>query len=383
MKLTIFHFSAIVVTATHVRSDDDGTLNIQVAAEMKRTDTRTSDEGRQLWFWSGDGDDNSEQGDESCSEYNDSCGLLSSCCEGYSCNAGFGGDNECYHSPRLEGEPCGWYNWCRHDMFCGDDSICYGMEEIFDSGTIGKCSVGSEPGQVKIMSYNLFLIECFLDFVACQEESARGIRVQKLGEYFASNAVDADVVMFQEVFSFWEEVRDIMTNAGYCHYVTTQKRTEGSGMAVYSKYAIDNVDFIDWFDAFGDGTATDIGNFEAYADKGVMYARIYKDDKYFHITNTHTQSDSLGDEFETRLGQYEVIKEIVDRQEIPAIEMVFMGGDYNEDKACSQGVVGPSCVRPTRNLHTTDLFFRVSFCRNPRIWNLAAFGTYPEGPGGI
>ena len=76
-----------------------------------------------------------------------------------------------------------------------------------------------------------------------------------------------------------------------------------------------------------------------------MYARVLKNGKYFHVTNTHTQSDSVGDESYIRNWQYSLIREIVDRQNIPTSEMVFMGGDYNEDRACSQGL-GPSCTRP-------------------------------------
>ena len=175
----------------------------------------------------------------SCSNHGQSCGPFSWCCDGFTCNTGIGGDYKCYSSPRLEGEPCGPINWCRHDLFCGKDFRCHGLEKIFQRGTRGTCAGSSGPGQVKIMSYNLFLIDCLWDLVACEEEPDRGQRVEKLAVYFRNR--DEDVVMFQEVFSHWEDVRDVMAEAGYCHYVTTQKGSEGSGMAIYSRYPMDNI----------------------------------------------------------------------------------------------------------------------------------------------
>ena len=94
---------------------------------------------------------------------------------------------------------------------------------------------------------------------------------------------------------------------------------------------------MDWFDAFGigDGMAPDIGNVEAYiADKGVLYAKIIKDDHPIHVFNQHANSDTSGDYHDVRVKQFTKTREYVDSKEIPSTDLVLLGGDFNEDKDC-------------------------------------------------
>lgn len=80
-------------------------------------------------------------------------------------------------------------------------------------------------------------------------------------------------------------------------------------------------------------------NSDAYLfDKGVLYTKIRKDDRFIHIFNTHTISDFVGDQHDNRVLQYGVIDEFIKSKSIPEDELVLIGGDLNEDKFCFENV---------------------------------------------
>lgn len=124
--------------------------------------------------------------------------------------------------------------------------------ETHTTATMGTCrtnDANDSPYILQIMTFNAFLIDC-IPGAKCQESTQRAERVKEIGKYFASR--DEDVVLFQEVWTYHEELRDGMTNAGFCHYVMSE-RSNGSGLAIFSKHPIIEEDFVDWFDAFGIG----------------------------------------------------------------------------------------------------------------------------------
>jgi exonuclease III len=85
----------------------------------------------------------------------------------------------------------------------------------------------------------------------CQDDAKKAARVPMITDWFGN--CDKDVVVFQEAFSFDQELKRGMIAAGFCHYVTTTKGTRGSGLAIYSKSPIVYTNFVDWFDTFGPG----------------------------------------------------------------------------------------------------------------------------------
>jgi len=200
--------------------------------------------------------------------------------------------------------------------------------------TLGTCREGTtDASTLKVMTFNTFLITC-APGVRCQEENEREARIQEVVTWFEDR--DEDVVLFQEVWSYHDELRDGMANAGFCHHVMTEEST-GSGMAIFSKHPIEEQDFSDWFDAFGigDGMAPDPFNIEGYvADKGVLYTKVTKDGRSIHLFNLHANSDSRGDNHDIRVKQFNKIRDFVDSKDIPSDELVLMGGDFNEDKDC-------------------------------------------------
>ena len=244
---------------------------------------------------------------------------------------------ECGNSPGLDGEYCNPFYPCDEDLFC-HEGICKDYSELLKNGTRGTCRMdgNTNVNTLKMMTYNVFLIDCagFLP-VMCESEDVRAIRVPKLIEWFKDR--DEDVVVMQEVFTFQDELIEGMADAGFCHYVTNFQQRAGSGLAIFSKWPIESFDFVDWFDATGNGDQTDWYNAEAYADKGVMHAKVNKGGKIYHAFNTHTQSNSIGDGHETRMVQYLRIREFIEDLNIGVAEIALMGGDFNEDKWHHEG----------------------------------------------
>lgn len=74
---------------------------------------------------------------------------------------------------------------------------------------------------------------------------------------------------------------------------------------------------------------------DSMADKGIMYARINKMGKKYHLFGTHTQADKGAADVSTRTKQLKILKDFVSSRNIPATEAVIMGGDLNVDKTGS------------------------------------------------
>jgi len=248
-------------------------------------------------------------------------------------------DWACGHNPALAGEYCNVAYPCDKDLFC-DDGTCKDYADMLKNGVSGTCrteeNTNPNPNRFKMMTYNVFLLPCLDNegYIgqACESEHNQGKRLPKLMEWFKDR--DEDVVVMQELFRWQDDVIKGMGEAGFCHHVVNFQGIEGSGLGIFSKWPIEDLDFVDWFDAFGNGDSTQWNNFEAWADKGVMYAKINKDGKYYHVFDTHTQSNSVDwvPGHEARMVQYKRIREFVEDLEIPKTELVLLGGDFNEDK---------------------------------------------------
>ena len=69
---------------------------------------------------------------------------------------------------------------------------------------------------------------------------------------------------------------------------------------------------------------------DCWADKGVLYARINKLGRRFHVFATHLQSRSAGRAI--RQQQMAIIRDIIDDLDLPEDEPVLIGGDLNTDR---------------------------------------------------
>lgn len=199
------------------------------------------------------------------------------------------------------------------------------------------------------MTYNTFMLDALViggttsnpfsgeeeawGWVPAQDHDEREVRVARMMEWVKTR--DEDVIAFQELFTFREEITAGMVAAGFCHYAVTPYGRTGDGTAIFSKFPIDEVDFWDFYDVGGRNSMMHPDAGWAVAemvatDRGVMLAKIAKDGNKHNILNTHTMSDSGGDMHDHRLGNFLFMREIADA--LPSNESVFYVGDMNEDK---------------------------------------------------
>jgi len=71
---------------------------------------------------------------------------------------------------------------------------------------------------------------------------------------------------------------------------------------------------------------------DCMAAKGVMYARINKAGRKYHVFGSHTQAWAAPENQATRAHQFAEMKGFIDQQSIPAHEAVIIAGDLNVDK---------------------------------------------------
>ena len=203
------------------------------------------------------------------------------------------------------------------------------IDEKHTLATQGTCAnTTSDDSSIKVMSFNTFMIRCVGG--KCQEADLREERARTIGEWFKDR--DEDVVLMQELWSNHDVIRDEMAEAGFCHFVMTEKNF-GSGMAIFSKHPIDEQHFEDFA---GNGYTPSLSPENFIAAKGVLYAKVVKSGQPIHVFNMHMTSDTYGDLHSTRLKQYKVVKDLVDSKNITAEELVLLGGDMNEDKECRE-----------------------------------------------
>lgn len=240
---------------------------------------------------------------------------------------------KCGYTPGRIGEYCNLFYYCTEDLLCHYNN-CIEYKDVLAQGKKGTCTKNKSSGdQLTIMSYNIFLLGCSWAKkqlgLTCDYHNNQKKRMDRLAAWMKSR--DEDVVIFQEMFRLREDIISGMSEAGYCYYVSTPWEATGSGMAIFSRYPIEKIDFMDWFDYTGPGE--DVGaNPEATADKGIMYAKIKKNGTYWNVFDLHTQSDSVDDEHEKRFKQAEISRIFIEEMKIPKKEMILIGGDFNEDK---------------------------------------------------
>lgn len=76
--------------------------------------------------------------------------------------------------------------------------------------------------------------------------------------------------------------------------------------------------------------------FDCLADKGVIYARINKQGRIYHLFGSHTQAGNSKRAKKVREQQLELLRKFIDSKNIPVNEAVIIGGDLNVDKLDSK-----------------------------------------------
>ena len=76
----------------------------------------------------------------------------------------------------------------------------------------------------------------------------------------------------------------------------------------------------------------DCNGTDCLAAKGVMYVKINKLGRHYHLFGTHTQAWNSAADVATRILQFKELYQFIQSQNIPSNEAVLVGGDLNVDK---------------------------------------------------
>ena len=190
---------------------------------------------------------------------------------------------------------------------------------------------------IKVLSYNTFLLPNLGASMTQWSQEERASRLGKAG--FLKNY---DVLLLQECFDMSASNKLRKNLSGTFPYLTPilggskegWDSTSGNwgkialgdgGVMIASKYPIEQMNQ-HIFNTRGCPLLEDLSK------KGFVYVRIRKDGKPIHFITTHMQSDDAGcqgNDVAVRTAQLQEIKAYVDALNIPANEMVILGGDFN------------------------------------------------------
>ncbi|MFK7798854.1 MAG: T9SS type A sorting domain-containing protein [Aureispira sp.] len=180
-----------------------------------------------------------------------------------------------------------------------------------------------DPNIINVLSYNVQ----FLPFGVSGLPNASE-RADEAPKYLSPWQ---DVVIVQEVFD--DNARNnhlipAMTTAGFQYRTGIlndgQFPTWNGGVMIFSKWPIELEDEYDYRSC--DNNAGD-----CLAAKGVLYARVNKLGKKYHIFGTHVEAGGQPNDIAIKKEQFGEQRDFIAQQQIPADEAVILGGDMNTD----------------------------------------------------
>ncbi|PTP12437.1 endonuclease [Vibrio sp. 10N.286.51.C3] len=174
-------------------------------------------------------------------------------------------------------------------------------------------TLSSNENSINILTYNVWL----LPFVG----EHMNHRDRRIADAVSNN----DVVFMQEVFRRENEVR--LNAAMQSHFQFVSNKLDGGGsntydggVITYSKYPIvEQAQHV-----FDNCKGTDCA-----ADKGVLYTKIIKDSRPYHLFNLHLGSWNSREHRNIRMLQVGEILAFVEQLDLPQDEPVIFGGDFN------------------------------------------------------
>jgi len=179
------------------------------------------------------------------------------------------------------------------------------------------------PNALNVMFYNLQMITFGLSGLGQASERAALIT--------ASFSPYQDVVCFQEVFDDSprnDELIPAMEAVGF-PYRTDILNPPGfipiptnGGVMTFSRWPIEREEMVEFAEC---GEAAQ----DCLASKGIMYTRINKLGKRYHIFGTHMDAGGGADDIFARRTQMAEMRDMIAAMEIPEGEAVILGGDFN------------------------------------------------------
>ena len=186
----------------------------------------------------------------------------------------------------------------------------------------------NNPNVLNVLSYNVQFLPFGVVGLAFAAER---------GDYIPTELNPwQDVVIVQEAFD--DSPRDnnlipAMTAAGFPHRTDILNNDQfpvwNGGVMIFSRWPIEFEDEYDYRSC--DNNAQD-----CLAAKGIMYARINKLGKKYHVFGTHVEAGGNANDIAIKKEQFGEQRDFIASQNIPPTEAVILGGDMNTDASSVQ-----------------------------------------------
>jgi endonuclease/exonuclease/phosphatase family metal-dependent hydrolase len=182
----------------------------------------------------------------------------------------------------------------------------------------------SRPNNLRILAYNIYMRPQV--YLKNGQMIRAGLLPDRLREY--------DVLVFSEAFdeATWTKLHRGLERVGFKHRTPVlgavnllKKKMWNGGVAIVSKFPIEVRRERTFGSVCLDG--------DCNADKGVLYARINKQGRRYHVFGSHTQAWQEKRASRTiRARQFDIIRQFIDEQKIAGTEPVFIAGDLNVNR---------------------------------------------------
>lgn len=203
-----------------------------------------------------------------------------------------------------------------HSYFTGGyDDVFFALHE-HDPFPLDPADL-TNPNTLNILAYNIFMLT---PPVGNSDQSTRAVEIP-------NHVHGYDAIIFSE--AFYNSARaDLQAGLAVEYPYMTPVVDNGvfnddGGVFIASRFPILSHSQIVFDDCDGS---------DCLAAKGVMYAKIDKLGKIYHLFGTHTQAWPDPIDVTTRILQFKQMQNFINSLNIPANEPVIIGGDLNVDK---------------------------------------------------
>lgn len=171
---------------------------------------------------------------------------------------------------------------------------------------------------MNVLAYNIFMLAPPIS------SSDQTLRASEMSQHVQ----DYDALVFSEAFynsaRTDELIPDLSVEYPYHTNVVDESGSlEDGGVMIFSKYPIEFEQQMIYSDCDGS---------DCFASKGVMYAKINKMGKKYHLFGTHTQAWPDAVDVAVRINQFKELNAFIESRNIPQNEAVIIAGDLNVDK---------------------------------------------------
>jgi phospholipase C len=215
--------------------------------------------------------------------------------------------------------------------------VCFACHSVSVASNLEMIPIQRDASSLKVMSYNIQQLG-FPEWLGNFFEKRR---LEKIPETILSMSEQPDVIVFQEAFTetayrylrehllaaypYATEVGAESCSLGVWHSVSSNcdeaSLKANSGVFILSRWPIEEKH------SYIYNSYRVSHTFDFLAQKGAVYAKVNKDNRWYHIVGTHLQAD--GGSHDIRMAQLAEMKTWIDGFKIKKSEAVILAGDFN------------------------------------------------------